>query len=201
MGEIRVLGAFALRFALVFTLLVLPWPALKHFLQAVFLAETQVLVNLAFPGKRVQAEAYQDPLHSSIDTTVTMGDPHDTRSEGQVPVKMTTLDERSLVWIPHAVWFGLCAATPMNWARKVRMVLAGLLVVQVFVGVTVYTAVLAGFVEGSSSHWQESLLEVSNHLLLDNLWLSFVVPLVLWCIWLGWQGDWQCILNVPQQKR
>jgi hypothetical protein len=44
-------------------------------------------------------------------------------------------------------------------------------------------------------------LEVSNHLLLDNLWLSFVVPLVLWCIWLGWQGDWQRILNVPQQKR
>jgi len=201
MREIRVLGAFTLRFAIVFTLLVLPWPALNHFLHAVFLAETRCLVHLAFHGKFVRVESYQDPLHSSIDTKVTVGDPHNARSDGQAQVKVITLDGRSLAWIPHAVWFGLCAATPMNRARKVRMVLAGLPGVQLFVAVTVFNAVLAGLIDETSPRWQASVVEMLNHLLLDNLWVSFVVPLIFWCIWLGWQGDWNSVLGGPQQQR
>jgi hypothetical protein len=66
------------------------------------------------------------------------------------------------------------------------MLLCGLCAVQLFVALTVISAALAGFIQASSPGWQCFLVEALNHLLLDNLWLSFVVPLILWVTWVAW---------------
>src|SRR5215471_3224451 len=99
MREFMVLAGFLLRFALAFTLLLLPCPPLRNSIHAVFLCEVRLLLGAAFPGKWIQVLPYQDPLHSSIVTRVIVGDLEKGSSDGQASVKVITLAARSLGWI------------------------------------------------------------------------------------------------------
>jgi len=201
MREIKAFGAFAVRFGLIFTVLVLPWPPLKNLIRDVFLTESELLLRLTLPYQPVEVQPYQDPEHSSIDSRVILGDPRNTPADRQAPVKVITLDGRSLAWIPHAVWFALCGSTPVSWPRRVKMLLVGFALVQIFVGVTVFSVVLGGLVQDSSPNWQTALLQVLNHLLVDNLWVSFVMPLLVWCIWMAYRGEWPSVPTARQVDR
>jgi hypothetical protein len=190
MLEPRVLGGFVLRFMLIFTVAILPWKPLVSFTRIVFLAEAQVLLSLALPQMKVQAELFQDPRHESIDSRISLRDPRNTQADGRVPTSVMTLDSRSLSWMPHAVWFALCGATPVSWKRRIRMLLTGLLALQVFVGCTVLTMVYSGLAQDSTPAWEVHGLDAINRVLVDNLWVSFVVPWLVWIIWISLQNPW-----------
>ena len=70
------------------------------------------------------------------------------------------------------------------------MALAGLLAIQILVGGTVLTAVCLGLAQDSGPTWKIHGLAALNHVLMDNLWISFVVPWLLWIIWMAQQGPW-----------
>jgi hypothetical protein len=190
MLEPRILGGFILRFMLLFGLAIAPWKPLEAFTRSVFLAEAHGLLCLVFPQAKIQAESCQDPRHALIDSKISLSDPREVRPDGQVPAKVMTFDSRSLGWMPHAVWFALCGATPMSWPRRIKMALAGLLALQVLVGGTVVTAVCLGLDQDSGPAWKVYGLAALNHVLMENLWISFVVPWLLWIIWITQQCPW-----------
>jgi hypothetical protein len=70
------------------------------------------------------------------------------------------------------------------------MALAGLLALQVLVGGTVVTAVCLGLDQDSGPAWKVYGLAALNHVLMENLWISFVVPWLLWIIWITQQCPW-----------
>lgn len=191
MPNLRTLALFGLRFLVIFTLLVLPWKSFREFAGGVFQLESQLLLSVCLPQKLVDVEAYRDPQHRSIDTKILLSDPRNARPDGTVAAKVLTLDLFSLAWIPHAVWFALCGATPVTWPRRIKMVLAGIIVTQLLVGTTIFSTALTVVLPESAPAWQSWVLAALNHLVLDNLWFSFVPPLLLWVVWLASQGDWQ----------
>lgn len=199
MVEPRVLGGFVLRFMLIFAVVIVPWRPLETFTRSVFQAEACWLLSLALPQKKIKAEVSQDPQHTTIDTRITLSDLRDVRPDGQAPTQVFDCDSRSLSWIPQAVWLALCGATPVPWPRRLRMALAGLLALQILVGGTILTAIFFGLAQESSPTWEFYGLAGLNHVLMDNLWVSFVVPWVLWIIWVAQQASWPLVIPRPKQ--
>jgi hypothetical protein len=178
---------------LIFAVAIVPWKPLDAFTRSVFLAEAHGLLSLALPQMKIQVEPFQDQRHALINSKITLIDLSNTRADGQVPTTVTALDSRSLGWMPHAVWFALCGATPVSWPRKFRMILVGVLLLQVFVACTVLTMVLSGLAQDSAPDWKTCGLAALNHVLVDNLWISFVVPWLVWIVWIAQQGTWSLV--------
>ena len=195
MLEPRVLGGFVLRFMLLFAVAIAPWKPFEAFTRSVFLAEAQGLLSLVLPQMEVRAEGCRDQRHTSIDSRISLRDPRNARPDGQVPTLVINCDSRSFGWMPHAVWFALCGATPVSWKRRIRMALTGLLALQVFVGGTVLTLVFSALMQNSSPTWKTDGLAALNAVLIDNLWISFVIPWLVWIVWIAQQGPWPLTLR------
>lgn len=200
MSELTTIRAFALRFVLTFIVLVLPWPPFQRSLTSLFQSEMRFLLGVAFPRALLRVEPYRDPQHSSIDTKISLEDVRDVRPDGQVPVKLITLDSRSVCWTPHAFWLALFAATPGVWRKKVKGFLTGTGLVQFFVATTIVMTALSAMPDPSPA-WRVYLVAALNHLLLDNLWLSFVAPLIFWIVSLSWHGSLQAFLSTQEKQR
>jgi hypothetical protein len=197
MPSFKDIAAFSLRFAVIFGVLTAPWGPWIDFTHGVLLFETRVLLGLTFPWKLVEVEALHDPQHESINTRITLGDPREVRPAGKIPVKVLTLDTRSLGWMPHAVWFALCGATPTSWRRRLKMLGLGTLGIQLFFGITIFIMAFSALLPVSAPPWESYVAEVLKHFLLDNLWLSFVTPVVIWICWIALWGDW---LNQAKER-
>jgi hypothetical protein len=201
MPDLGVLRMFVLRFAVIYGVLVLPWEPLRQYTTRLFQVETRWVLGLTFGQKRVHVEPWKHPEHPSIDSRVTIEEARQTQAAGERPLKVIMLDGRSLGWIPHAFWLALCGATPGDYFKRLRMLFAGLVPLQLLVAAGVLSATLPAFLDESSKRWQAYLVEGLNHLLVENLWFSFVVPLLVWSLLLARQGHWQAFMRREENSR
>lgn len=189
MIKFRQLLYFAMRFVVFFGLLVLPWPNFQATFAAGYQSGARVLLSLAFPRWQIAVEPHHEPKHLSVDTQISIGDPQQRRPDGTLPVKVITTDSRSLGWMPVAMFVALWGATPLKWGRRLKVLAVGLSGTLLFIAVTVLTSVWP--VTVGETGWQSTLALVSYHLLVDNLWLSFVGPALIWLasvLWF-WPGN------------
>jgi hypothetical protein len=170
---------FSVRFALLFALLVFPWPGFRPAFAEVTERELAVLKLVLF-NYSVEVGLHDDLRHQPVDIEVRIVDPRANPPADRVQVKIATFDSRSLAWMPHAMIIALCTATPLSWPRKWRMLLAGVLTTHVFVLMTFLVGVAPAFVTGETNVWLRWTVLGAHRVLVENLWTSFVVPCLVW---------------------
>ena len=175
---------FALRFVVIFGLLVLPWWNFQSAFAAGYQSGTQKLLSLVFPHWNFYMESHHDTKYPSVDTQISISDPQQGRPDGTFPVKVITTDSRSLGWMPLVMFVALCGATPLSWGRRFKVLAIGLSGTLLFIAITILASVW--HVMAGESGWQFNLALVSYHVLVDNLWLSFVGPTLIWLASVLW---------------
>lgn len=173
---------FAWRFILVYVLLTLPWSPSRAAFGRAFRAVAGPLVKVAFPRQVTAVERHSDPARPSLDTRVTLGSAEGS-SAGETSSRTLLLDSRSMGWLANAMWISLMLSTPLAWRHRLRSLLAGLVPVNVFVAVAVLVMVGRAVHGGGSAGSAGSVglfFMVADHMLVENLWLSVLVPVLVW---------------------
>jgi hypothetical protein len=192
MIDSRKIFYFALRFVVCFGLLALPWWNFQASFAARYQPGARELLSLVFPYWQIDVEPCHEPEHPSVDTKISIGDPQERRPDGTLPMKVIITDSRSLGWMPIAMFVALWGATPLKWGQRLKVLAAGLGGTLLFIAVTILASVWPVMV--GESGWQSILAMVSYHLLVDNLWVSFVGPALIWLVsvlWF-WPGNHPC---------
>jgi hypothetical protein len=174
----------ALRFVALFGLLVLPWPGFQASFAAGYQAGARAILGVILPNREVAVEPYHEPKHLSVDSRICLSDPRDRQTDGSLPVRVLTLDSRSLGWMPMAMFIALWGSTPLSWSERWKMLAAGSGGILLFVAATVLAHVCPAIFPEPG--WRHFLAIVANHLLVENLWLSFVGPALIWLAGIVW---------------
>lgn len=182
-------AVLALRFALVFVLLVLPWPGFRESFAGLIRRELGLVLKAVVFQHEVRVCEARDAPHPSIDIRVLLRNPMGTAAEGQPLAREATFDSRSIGWMPHAMMLALVAATPVAWRRLWRILAAGLAGAHLLVLATFVVGVLNAVVDEHSPRWIYWGEQGLYHVLVENLWSSFVGPFLLWIACLLAFGD------------
>ena len=191
----KTLGLFVFRFALFFGLLVWPWPGLREAVSNCFIAEARFLVGATFPKQPFQVGTFSDPRFPTMDIQVSIPmavtDPKNVEFYGRVATMTVPFDSGAQGWLPLAVLIALGIATPLPWSKRIRLLLGGVVFVQLLVAATILVSVAYNFAREASPAESHLLLTLANHLLVENIWFGFVPSFLLWVTWLAGGGYWK----------
>ncbi len=177
---------FALRFALIFGLLILPWPGWNDIYGNYFRGFSQLFFSGDEGKCAVVFSSYDGaPDSPALDTQITLANRDLLDSTGKGPMKRTELNTRSIGWVPTALTIALIVATPIRWGRRIRALAAGLILVHGFILFS-----LQAWIWNNSSDL--SLLKISNfwkavaddldYTLINQMGPSFAVPVLIWIV-------------------
>ena len=124
---------FALRFVLVFGVLIAPWPGWNLVYSHYFQAMGSMAFNPAGESNRsvvFQSASGQVP---ELDTRVTLKNAALADSSGKGLTLHTELDSRSIGWLPTALTIALVLATPIPWPRRLGALAGVLVLIHLFI--------------------------------------------------------------------
>jgi hypothetical protein len=180
----RTVRRFAIRWAIVFVLLIFPWPQFSNAFCHGFQSACRVLLAVTMPGSTVLVENNTGWKRVSCDTQITIRPRHENRpGSGEVaakPEKIVVLDSRSLGWMPIAMILALVGATPFPRSGRIFALMSGLFAVLIFVGISVWVSVNVAAPGTAAIGWRDLFFFYADHLLIQNLWLSFLFPTLVW---------------------
>lgn len=179
----RILG-FVVRFGLLFGLLTTPWPGLHDGFGCAFRTATGILLSAALPGHAVWVKPAAQAKYRSADTEILVTDSEGMRSDGTAPTTVLLLNGRSLGWMPNVMWLALVGATPIPWRSRGRGLVGGMAIVNGFVLATTLILVAQAVRAESWPGWCAAVLVGADRALSQNLWSSFVLPALVWIVWL-----------------
>jgi len=189
----KVLCRFLLLFAVLFGLLGWPWPGQRQVVGAFFRMEARFALGVALPKHSFRVESVPDPQPATLDTRVIVADNESHGADGAKPALTIAFDSVSLGWIPLAMFLALVVATPLLWIKRLKALVVGALVTELIVAATIAVNVSYSLATTALPAWERSTLMFANHLLMENLWFSFVPPFLLWATWLAWGGHWRVL--------
>ncbi len=177
---------FFCRFAIIFGLLIVPWPGWNELYGQYFRA----LGQMAFTrdgDKRVVLFEQHELTHgfSSLHTRMTLGNRDLMDSHGNGRAEFLDLDTRSIGWVPTALTIALILATPISWRRRVWALVGGLLLIHCFILFSIQAWIWDESPDLSlttlSPFWKEIADDLS-YTLVTQLGASFSVPVLIWII-------------------
>jgi hypothetical protein len=186
----KILARFVCQFVLLFAVLAWPWPALKSVSSGCFRAQTRLLMSFAFSHKNSRVEPVRDPRYPNLDTVVLVEVRNNHQPSAGPSAVQAGFDSCGQLWIPLAMLAALCLATPLPWSGRLKALLVGGVVVDVFAAATVLAVVSFGLSGENSEGAPSHLLTFAFRLLSENIWFGFVLPLLIWAVWVGWCGHW-----------
>ena len=170
---------FAVRFGLIFCLLVIPWPGLREGYAHIFQLESRALIKVALPATGSSVGGATESGQRWADTRIVLNPSGETTVERRLSSRTVLLDSRSLGWMPLAMMLAMIGATPLIQRHLWHALLAfGL--VNMCIGLTVVMAVCHALYPLESSGWRGWIFLFADHLLVENLWTSFVIPALAW---------------------
>src|SRR6516225_1496038 len=136
----KILARFVCQFVLLFAVLAWPWPALKSVSSGCFRAQTRLLMSFAFSHKNSRVEPVRDPRYPNLDTVVLVEVRNNHQPSAGPSAVQVAFDSSGQLWIPLVMLAALCLATPLPWSGRLKALLVGGVVVELFAA----AAVLAG---------------------------------------------------------
>lgn len=175
---------FLLRFAVVFGVLIAPWPGWDPAYAAYFQSFGRMIFG-GSDGPRVVEFAPNKGGSPQLDTVVTIENRDRLDSRGQVPARQMELDSRSLGWVPTALTVALVAATPIPWRRRLVALASGLVLIHLFIFFTLEAGIWNNSADLSlttlSGFWRSAAAEL-EYVLVTQIGASFSVPVVIWIL-------------------
>jgi len=187
----KALCRFLLLFAVLFGLLAWPWPGQRQAVGAFFRMEARFALAVALPKHPFRVEGVPDSQPATLDTKVIAADNGGRGENGANRALAIAFDSVSLDWIPLAMFIALVIATPLPWVKRIKALVVGATAIELIIAVTIAVNVSYSLASAALPAWERSTLMFANHLLMENLWFSFVPPLLLWAAWLAWGGHWK----------
>ena len=174
----RLLVGSLLRFALVYGLLMAPWPGVHGVYRALFTATGEAVFSAIGPAGDNRIRPSEGA--GQVDTTIFV-----THRETGAEVSMG-INSRQVGYLPTAVFCALALATPVRWPRRLINLLGGLFLVHVFVGVRLLTMILYGVFRDVSSAaataptlWDKSIATTVLFVGVGQP-ISYIVPILIW---------------------
>ncbi len=182
------IAGFVLRFALAYGALVLAWPLLAPAYRPLYCFQG----NLLFQGDaRAQFQARGE---DELDIQIRLTSPKRPGSQG-----VMRNDSRYVGYLPTISLIALILATPIPWKRRRKALLAGLLLVSVFVSLRMALPVVREFSKESALQIYELggfgtwVLGVAQRSLLRAPASWFVVPILIWIVVAFRRQDWELL--------
>lgn len=186
------------RFALLYGLLIFPWPGFNKTYAAYFRALGQVIFAREGGRRLVHFEAVPENLHHRLDTRIALANRDQVDREGKGPVLYLELDTRGVGWVPTALLLALILATPVSWRRRCVAVVWGLIAVHGFILFSVACNTWNNSTDLSlitlTPFWK-TVVAGLDETLITQMGASFVVPVLIWIFvtlrrqdLIAWQG-------------
>ncbi len=179
----RALAFFLLRFALLYGLLIAPWPGWNALYGRWFRAVNATVY--ASNDHRIVIFGAAEPALRPLDTMVTLANRDRMDRRGHMPARKLGLDSRGIGWVPTALLLALTLASPVGWRRRLWALIWGLLIMHGFilfsVGCYIWDQSNDLGLVALTPFWKS----VSNGLvetLIIQLGASFVVPALVWLL-------------------
>lgn len=192
------------RFALIFGLLIIPWPYWNQIYSSYFRALGQATFSLQDDQRIVRFE----PKHvqhgfSSLDTQMTLSNRALIDSSGNGSGVTIDLDTRSIGWLPTALTMALILATPVPWRQRAWALLWGLVLVHAFIlfslQVWIWDESTAVSLLDLSPAWQ-TIMDDLEYTLITQLGASFSVPILIWILVTIRREDLFCLASPQPEK-
>ena len=176
---------FSWRFALVYGLLIAPWPGFNAAYGKYFRGLGQM--TFAREGERriLYFEAVPAELHRVLDTRIALANRDQLDREGKGPVHYLELDTRGIGWVPTALLLALILATPVPWWRRGWALLWGLLAIHGYillcVAVYIWTNSTDLLLLTLSPFWK-NMANGLEETLITQMGASFIIPVLIWIL-------------------
>jgi hypothetical protein len=189
---------FLAAFALVYGVLIAPWPGWNAAYGAGFRRMAQACLGASEPtAVRFQATPGGGPL----DMEIVVFNPTQADAQGRVKTRLLRLDTRGVGWIPTAFLVALVIASPVTWCRRLRALALGLVALDLYL----LLAVRVYIWNATLSNAPETLKAIASGLvetMVVQLGPSFVVPAILWLLVTFRQADFEAALGrIPLDNR
>lgn len=188
--QARRVAGFALRFALVYGVLVVAWPLARGVHRPLYCA----LGNALFDGGDAAARFRPLDTGTDLDVQVVLT----KRGPPTVTARMEN-SSRLVAYMPLVSLVALVVASPIPWKRRRRALWQGLALATAFVAVRMAIPIRRDFSRadalqvhhpGALGRW---LLEVGERALLDAPASFFVVPILIWVLVAFRRQDWELV--------
>ena len=174
---------FLWRFALVYGLLIAPWPGFNQSYGRYFRFLGQMVFAREGGRRILYFEAVPKELHRVLDTRIALANRDQFDREGKGPVRYLELDTRGVGWVPTALLIALILSTPVSRRRRGWALLWGLLAVHGY-----WLLCVAVYIWNNSTDmalvtltpvWKE-VADGLEETLITQMGASFVAPVLLW---------------------
>jgi hypothetical protein len=136
-------------------------------------------------GNRVVTFGPSSGRTPDLDTLITLGNTAVADGNGHGLAKGSEIPSRSIGWVPTALTIALVLATPISWKRRLLALVGGLVLIHLFILLTLQSWIWNNAPDVSlvklSAFWQRVLGEL-NYALMNQLGVSFTVPVVIWIL-------------------
>ncbi len=176
---------FLLRFAVVFGLLIVPWPGLNQAYSSYFRSLGQMVFNPSSGAQRMVIFSPASGKIPGMDTRLTLENAALADSTGRGLVEHTEIDSRSIGWVPTALTMALVLATPIPWLRRLAALVGGLVLIHLFIFFTLQCWVWNNSADLSLltlSSLEQRVISELNYALMNQLGISFTVPVLIWVL-------------------
>ena len=192
---------FAGVFALVYGMLIVPWPGWSSAYGAYFRAVGRAFFTREDGKRIVRFEEARTAGLGPLDTQIVLGNRELADANGNGPATILGLDTRGVGWIPTALLVALVVATPVSWRRRGRAFVVGLLAIHGMIvfalGVYIWNEshAASALAFGPLSPFWRAIAGTLEETLVVQMGASVVFPVTIWAVCMFRRRD---LMGIPK---